>query len=246
MATHKQRRLETLARVLSARQALHVRDAARLLDVSEMTVRRDVASAPEQFAQLGGYLLAADGSAPYDLAAATDRSVAAKRAACRHAAALVGDEETVFVDCGTTTVHLAPFLKDRARLTVVCNALNIAEAFAGMANVDLIMLGGAYHRPTRTFSSRSAVRMLGTIGLNTAFMSAAGVHREAGVSCAHMAEVAIKKAAMARAQTRVLIADTGKLEAVRSALFARLEDFDHIVTEDGPAALPQPRGAAAT
>lgn len=244
MARRTEQRLEALAKALSARRTLHLKEAARLLDVSPMTVRRDVASAPERFAQLGGYLLAAVDRPPYDLAAASDRSADAKRAACRHAAALVRDDETIFVDCGTTTVHLAPLLADRSRLTVVCNALNVAEAFAKLPNVDLIMLGGAYHASTRSFSSRSALRMLRSVGLNTAFISAAGVHAQAGVSCAHLVEVPMKKVAIARAQTRVLVADTSKIGEVRSAMFARLAEFDAFFTEEGKAARDAPPLAA--
>src|ERR1700733_3678207 len=52
-------RLRALADALARQNVMRLRDAAALLGVSEMTVRRDVAASPGQFTYLGGYIVSA-------------------------------------------------------------------------------------------------------------------------------------------------------------------------------------------
>jgi DeoR family deoxyribose operon repressor len=59
MIERKKSRLRRLAGALYGRGALHLNEAAALLDVSPMTVRRDIAAAPDHFIYLGGYIVAA-------------------------------------------------------------------------------------------------------------------------------------------------------------------------------------------
>ena len=47
-------RIDALAEALNGPGVLHLKDAARVLGVSEMTVRRDVAGVPDRFSYLGG------------------------------------------------------------------------------------------------------------------------------------------------------------------------------------------------
>jgi DeoR family transcriptional regulator, deoxyribose operon repressor len=67
MTVRKAKRIIELVSALSERRIMHLRDAAELLDVSEMTIRRDIADHPDQFAFLGGHIMAAteiEGDAP--------------------------------------------------------------------------------------------------------------------------------------------------------------------------------------
>ena len=84
MAIRKAKRISDLERTLSKRRVIHLREAAQVLGVSEMTVRRDIAGHTDQFAYLGGHImLAADieTDRPYELATAADSHAAAKREA---------------------------------------------------------------------------------------------------------------------------------------------------------------------
>ncbi len=55
----KDERLRVLSQALAKQNVMRLRDAAALLEVSEMTVRRDVAANPERFTYLGGYIVSA-------------------------------------------------------------------------------------------------------------------------------------------------------------------------------------------
>ena len=242
MIERKRDRLRRLSGALTGRDALHLNDAAALLDVSPMTVRRDVATAPELFTYLGGYIIAAGAEGGYRLERERDRQSADKALACAHAARLIEDGDTIFIDCGTTTPHLASHLPTGLKVTAVCYALNIAEPLAANPNVQLILLGGLYNASSASFAVDDGLRTLARLGVNKAFLSAGGVHPERGVSCSNFHEVAVKQAAMGIALRKHLIVDASKLGQVKSAYFARIDEFDSIITSPPTAELAQEFG----
>lgn len=236
MAPRNRDRLDQLAALLNEKGVMHLRDAASALGVSEMTVRRDIASETGRFAYLGGHIMPAERvepEQPYQLAAQADRHAEAKRAACSFALAHIHADDTIFVDCGTTLQHLVDLLPQSMPLTVVCYALNIADRLATFPNVRLVLLGGLFHPETASFSGAQGLDTLDRVGINTAFMAAAGLDAPRGATCAHFHEVAVKQKALAIAQKNVLVIDGSKIGRVKPAFFAPTEAFDVIYTENG-------------
>ena len=236
MAPRNKDRLDQLAALLNEKGVMHLKDAARELGVSEMTVRRDIANETARFAYLGGHIMPAEKmepEQPYQLALQADRHAAAKREACRFALGPIHAEDTIFVDCGTTLQHLIDLIPQSMPLTIVCYALNIAERLSSAANIRLILLGGLYHPETASFSGPQGLDTLDRVGINTAFLSAAGLDSVRGATCAHFHEVAVKQKAIATAQKNLLVIDNSKLGRVKPAFFANADVFDVIYTEDG-------------
>ena len=231
-------RMSTLARVLAERGPLHLRDAAALLGVSEMTVRRDIATRADLIAYLGGHLLPAGGLvngnvAQYALSDEEQSHTAAKIAICQRAAALIEDGDTVFIDCGSTTPHLAARIPQGIRATVICYSLNVANILCKNNDLRVILLGGLWHSSSASFSSEESLAQLGRLGINNAFISAAGVDLLRGASCVQFHEAPVKQAAMARSVQKVLLVDASKFGQVKPAFFARVDEFDQIITDDG-------------
>lgn len=229
-------RLEMLGNLLAERGVVHVREAARALGVSEMTIRRDIAGEARRFAFLGGHIMpaqAVEPEQPYELAAAADKHAAAKKKACSFALDHLRAEDTIFIDCGTTLIHLVDLLPDSMPLTVVCYALNIANRLADRQNIRLVLLGGHYHAASASFSGNAAMAQLDELGINTAFLSAAGLDEERGATCIHFHEADMKRKAMQVSAKNILILDASKIGRIRPAHFARTDDFDAIYTEDG-------------
>ena len=144
----REARIRQLDEALAARGVLHLREAAELLGVSEMTVRRLVASHADGFTYLGAHILrsASVGSDPdYVLAQEEGSHAAAKAAACAHAMKLIEPEDTVFIDCGTTLEHLARMIPVDFPMSVVCYSLSVANLLAAKPACRLFMLGGLFH-----------------------------------------------------------------------------------------------------
>jgi DeoR family deoxyribose operon repressor len=232
-------RLRLLASALENQSVMRLRDAATLLGVSEMTVRRDIAASPAQFTYLRGYIVSAadvPNAAGYTIEEEKDHFAQAKAEASGAAARLLVDSETVFIDCGTTLTTLVRQIPADMHLTVVCYSLNVAEILRRRPNVRMILLGGVYVPSSDSFASDESVETLRRMGINKAFLSAGGVDEARGVTCWNFHEVAIKQAAMASAVERHLVVDSSKFGKVKAVRFSQLDDFDSVITENGQAA----------
>ncbi|MGO2503173.1 MAG: DeoR/GlpR family DNA-binding transcription regulator [Cobetia marina] len=231
-------RLDRLQAILREGSPLQLSDAAQLCGVSEMTIRRDVTHSNGLLEILGGRLLLAESSASsvYRLDREIDASAPIKQALCQRLASHIEDGDTLYVDCGTTLVHLAAALDRQMTLTLVTCALNVANAVGHLPGVRLVMLGGLFHPATQSFTATDMPESIRRLGINKAFLSAGGVHAERGVSCFHFHEVAAKQAALESAMQRFLIIDARKFEMVRPAFIAPLESFDVVISNASAAA----------
>ena len=248
MLKPQQARLRRLASVLQNGSMLRLKDAAALVSVSEMTVRRDIALEGSGLACLGGYVISAGtpGGAPrYALEAEQVANIQVKGEVGRRAAELVKPGDTLFLDCGTTIPYVAEALPP-GELTVVCYSLNIANIVCHRANTQVLLLGGLYYPSSATYFSEEAIARLEHIAITSAFISAGGVDFSRGVSCSHFHEVPVKQAAMASARHKYLVVDSSKFSRLRPATFARVDAFDGVITDDGlspgeRARLPKPK-----
>lgn len=236
MSAKRQQRLDRLRDALEARDVLRLKDAAEMLGVSEMTVRRDIAACDGCLTYLGGYIVSPPASGPargYVFDQEQSSHTDAKRAASQAAAALIQPHDTIFLDCGTTIPHLAAALPDDIRLTVICYAINVAEIVCRNPGLQVILLGGVYHPSSASFSGSAGLAQLEGLRIDKAFISAGGVHGTRGVSCSNAHEVAIKQTAMVNALTKVLVVDATKIDAVKPFYFAPLDQFDIVTADSG-------------
>jgi DeoR family deoxyribose operon repressor len=228
---------QRVARLLAKAQSgglLALRDAANMFGVSEMTVRRDIAGSGGRLAALGGHVIAlADSEAPYALDKEQDTHLDAKIAACEHALRLIERDDTIFIDSGTTTCHIASRLPADLNLTVVCFSINVATILSRAQNIHWILIGGHYQAGTASFSGLQGSTILNEVRVNKAFLSAGGVHPKLGVSCANFSEVTTKRAALENAAESYLVIDRSKLGKVKAAHFADCADFTAILSERG-------------
>jgi DeoR family transcriptional regulator, deoxyribose operon repressor len=224
-------RLQKLRRAVDQNGTLHLKAAAQLLKVSEMTIRRDLASSDASLACLGGHVV--DAAFPtavkYTLEQELDYHTRHKLLACRRAAESIREGDTLFIDCGTTMQSLAECLPAGMSLSVVCYSMNVAAIVTRRPNTQVMLIGGLYHASSQSFFSEEALSYLHKLGINKAFISAGGVHPARGASCSNFHEVAIKQAAIASAMESILVVDQSKLVALKPAFFSDLDAFAGII-----------------
>lgn len=228
-------RLERLRALIAREGTLRLAEAARVLDVSTMTLRRDLADGGSGIDLLGGHLVdrRQGPAAAYTLEGAHPSHLAAKAEAGRRAAALIKAGDTIFVDCGTTMPHLMAAVPSDLEITIVCYALPIANQASRMARAQLFLLGGLFHSGSATFFAKDSLRGLKRLGIAKAFLSAGGIDAQQGATCSNFHEVPVKRAIMERAARSYLVVDSSKQGLVKPARFAAADAFHRIVTENG-------------
>ncbi len=232
MARNKILRKEKMLRILQEEKVMHLGNMAKKLSVSEMTIRRYAAEMVEQVKLAGSHLLYR-GRQPhsYSLAQAAMKNTERKKTIGRLAASLIKAGESVFIDCGTTTPFIASNLDSRLPLTIVCCSLNICNILCRLPFCDLIMTGGSWQKRSQVFSGEPALKMLSHIPVDKAFISAAGIDKEQGVSCFHEYESEIKREVIQRADTTYIIADSSKIQQQCPSHFADLKEIDALITD---------------
>jgi DeoR/GlpR family transcriptional regulator of sugar metabolism len=233
----RQRRIETMLR---EQGRVEVLELARLMQVSEHTVRRDLLAL-----QARGILQRTHGGAVtldtsrLDLAARAAVLPEAKAGVGRAAAAYIEPGQTVVLDSGSTPLAMARALTVRP-LTVVTSSLDVAAIFADDPQVQVALTGGTWQRGQRALWGPAAVAMLAQVRADWAVPGACAIDAHLGVSAPDEADAALKRAMIACARRTLILGDHSKLASVAAFHVADWTQVHALVIDQ-----PWPEGEAA-
>ncbi|MCP3427088.1 DeoR/GlpR family DNA-binding transcription regulator [Rothia sp. AR01] len=231
-----EQRREFIFSQLRRDSVLSIRQLTSMLGVSHMTIRRDIAALEDQ-----GKVISTPGGAKIAsrLVVEPSRTVKAmadveqKTAISAHAASLIRDSMTVYVDAGTTLHPLPRFLKDRRDLTVVTNDLAIAHSLMDLPGVEIIMTGGQVEKRNQSSTGRLAALTLRELSIDLAFLTTSSWEIKRGVTIPTEFKVEPKLAAMRSASEVVLAAASTKYGSAARYRVCGLEELDLVVTDAG-------------
>lgn len=237
----KNERADLMLSLLEEQGSLSFNELSDLLNVSEMTVRRDVASLQEanlvmRGAKVGTVMLVPQNETfprRYELFQEEKKSAPEKERIGRFAANLVEPSDTIIIDTGTTTVRMIAPIPDEYSFSALCFDFNVFRELDRKSQADIVLCGGTYMRSTGSFSSEEIVEMISRFRANKFFVSASGIHQKLGLTCGYRYELPIKRAAIHASLTKILLADSSKFGCIRTAYFGELKEIDVIVTDTG-------------
>jgi len=227
-------RRSRLLQILRDQPGIRVPDLARMLEVSEGTIRNDLKALSDS-GQLrrvwGGAVPSEELERGTAYTARARMYESAKQAIARFAARMVSDGDSVLLDASTTVFHMAAYLKERQNLTVVTNGIDIGRELAQNASNVVMLLGGIL-RPDGTAITRPWNEiLLKDLHIKTAFVSASGFSLEAGLTEVDFHEAQFKRTMIASTGLRVALIDASKFGRVDLTPFARVEELAQIFTD---------------
>ena len=228
----RQSRLQTL---LAQRGMSDLESLSAELRVSQSTVRRDLDTMESQGLVRrthGGVIWVGDrnnSTRPYAFDQRMAVQIDEKRVIARAAAKLVGNGQTILLDGGTTTFHLAEELQGRS-LQIVTNSLPIANRFINDERVELILTGGLLYPRYGVLLGPAAEQFIDTVHAQTLFFSVAGLHRGVLYN-QNLLLVQAEQRMMEQAQRRVLLCDSSKFDQQALARLGELNEIDVLVTD---------------
>ncbi len=229
-------RRQRLLDILRKEPGLRVPEMADALEVSEGTIRNDL-NALEEDGLLervrGGAILSSDVPVrSLSFLSRLKQNAGAKQAIARQAAELVGDGDSILLDASTTVYFIARFLQNRRKLRVITNGIEIARLLAQNPTNTVILLGGVLNTDSTSITGLISERIVQDLHVKTAFVSCSGITAEAGLTEVHIAEAQLKEKALAAAEKVIALVDAGKFGKVDLTSFARLDQIDHLFTDD--------------
>lgn len=235
-ATERQERiLQQVRRVGRVRVA----DLVDQLAVSDMTVRRDIASLAERglVNRVHGGATAVAARSPGAAAAGRTASTPASAARSRMstlAASQVEPGSTVALSGGSMAVELASALREIPALTVVTNSLSAADVLHSTGRDDLtVVLTGGQRTENGCLVGPLAVAGLRDLHADWAILGAWGMHEQAGLTVPTLAEAETDRAIMGAGARVMFVVESSRWQTVSLRTVAALDEIDLLVSDSG-------------
>jgi DeoR family transcriptional regulator of aga operon len=231
------RRSERMSEILHALNdtgTVHVADLAARFRVSEATLRRDLSLLEDQrlLTRTHGGAVAQDVAYELPVRYRHGQSRDAKRAIARQAVRrLPPGPHVIGLTGGTTTSEVAKVIADRADLTIVTNALNIAMDLVLRPRMKLVVVGGVSRPQSYELVGPWAEQVLSSINIGTAFVGVDGIDVVGGITTHDENEARTDRAMLVRAQRVVVVADGSKLGRITLARIADVTEVHEVITD---------------
>ncbi len=240
-------RWNALLELLAEHGRLEVEDAAAALKVSSATIRRDLDQLAEQrmLTRTRGGAVAHGVSYELPLRYKAARHAPEKERIGQAVADMVDPGQVVGLTGGTTTTEVARALAARAdlaaasnggatgppALTVVTNALNIANELAVRPHIRIVVTGGIVRPQSYELTGPLASGLLGQINLDIAVLGVDAVDPQGGVFAHHEGEAHINRMLAERAGHVVVATDSSKIGKRAFAHVCGVAEIDTLVTD---------------
>lgn len=227
------RREEIADYIMRAGQA-RIEDLVERFGVSRMTIHRHIDALAQQgvLRKLHG-MVTVQPSGLYESAFRYRETVgkAEKDTLARAAMAYVEPGQAVMLDDSSTACALAELLPEARPLTVITNSYVSAGKLINLDEVELISLGGKYHRTYNAYIGITCEKAIASLRANTLFCSASAIDGvTAFIQDAQVTKV--KQAMMASSSRKILLIDSTKFGKVALNVLSDLTAFDVVLTTD--------------
>ena len=202
-------------------------------NISESTLRRDLKVLEKE-----GYVDLLRGSAvkirtsSYDMPLQAKERLHAKEKEriAKHAAYLVEDGEVIYLDSGTTILHMVKYLKDK-HIKVITSNIQIVNILQG-CSFYCILLGGEISISLGSVSGPITDKLLSELFFDKSFLGASGYTVEGGINTPDLREANKKRLAMEHSQQTFVLVDGSK--AGKQTLCKAFDIDDCIIITDEP------------
>lgn len=229
-------RQKQILSLLTQQGRLSVAEIVTQFSISQATARRDLDSLASQgkVQRVHGGVIAVEQAPPeLPILERESEQMGEKVRIGRAAAALVADNETLFLGSGTTVLEVARNLKDHKNLTVITNSLPVLNILAGIKEITVISLGGMLRDSELSFIGHITEQALIEVRADKVFMGTRGVSLEHGLTNDYLQETLTDRAIIKGGREFIVVADHTKVNRVSTVLLAPWNSVHTFVTDSG-------------
>ncbi|OJF97023.1 DeoR/GlpR family DNA-binding transcription regulator [Alkalibacterium sp. 20] len=217
---------------LDTKNTITVQELVERLNHSESTIRRDLTTLEDQNKLVRIHGGAKKKRKPVDEPTMDEKTVKymqEKEKISQLAASLIDEYEVVYLDAGTTTYTMIPYLEGKD-ITVVTNGVPHASLLIDY-NIESILVGGKIKQRTKAIIGSIAERQLEEFNFTKAFMGINGIDLEQGYTTPDVEEAAIKRKAIKQSNQSYILADISKIGDVSFVKVADIDECTLITTK---------------
>ena len=230
----KEERHTYILEQLMKQSSVQVSELAELLNVSSVTIRKDLTELEKN-----GRLYRSHGKAILINPFANNRSVNEKESLNAEEKQLIGMEaaqlvvpnDSILLASGTTIHALARNLRPADKLTVVSASLQATEFLAENENIDIIQIGGNVRHSSLSVVGQYSEMILRSCSFSKLFLGVDGIDLEFGISTTDMREAELNREMIHTAQKTIVLADSSKFGRRGFARICGMDDVDMIITD---------------
>jgi len=223
---------------LSVNDQVFVYELSKEFGVSEVTIRNDL----EQLESKNLLIRARGGAMSVNQGVSKDLQLGEKHKLHmpdkirigKAAAKLIKDSDTVIIDSGTTTLevvkNLTPALNN---VTIISNALNIANQLVSSPNINLIIPGGVLRKNSLSLIGPLAEKSFKNFYVDKVFLGVDGFNTMHGISTPNIEEASLNQIMIDVAREVIVVADSSKFLRKSLAFICKLDRIDTVITDSG-------------
>lgn len=230
---NKEERQDYILSCLRQNNRIYVTTISQQLNVSDDTLRRDLADL-----EANGFLTRVHGGAVSrsDTSARImdryDQDALAKQKMAEKLVSRFQPGDTLIIDGGTSNLAVAKMLPQNLPLTVFTNSFPLAAELFTHPLHKTVFLGGEVDEEGQVTLGIDTYKSLQMIYADWAIIGVSDLHPTEGLFCIKREEALIKRCMLERCGKRVVMAASEKLDKGRTFQIATLNDIDYIVTDD--------------
>ncbi len=225
------KRWKEILQILEEKGEITIKELAEILNVSTMTIHRDLDALEEQ-----NFLYKKRGAAVF-----VNRPdwknpgfyTAEKKAIGGYAATLVQPGQSILFDNSTTAIEVAKSLGGIPKLTFYTTNLEVANIVAAYPDTVLYCSGGFYFKDSNGFVGTQAEMFVESVHADLCFTGASGIDIEKGITCPYPMHTSLQKKILASSDVCILVADHSKFGKRALEKITDLSSIDRVVTDSG-------------
>lgn len=224
--------------ILKNQQIVSIIELADLLDVSHMTVRRDIDKLEKQgrvSSVSGGVQLTHTIDSELSREMKIMQFSEQKEQIGKLAADRITANSTIYLDAGTTALEIAHQLSGRNDLVIITNDFSIAAFLMAHTLSDIYHTGGKADRDNQSAVGSKVADFLLNVNIDVAFISTSSWSLK-GLSTPNEDKIIVKRAIAASSKLLYLVSDSSKYGKIASFHALNLEKIDAVITDS---ALPE-------
>jgi DeoR family transcriptional regulator, fructose operon transcriptional repressor len=226
-------RKKFILNVLDKKESINIKNIVAICNVSEITARRDLNDLEKK-----GFLIRTHGGAikskitnglfDFDNKSIQNRNQ--KIEICRYASSFIEENDTIYLDCGTTVFYLAKFLTRFQRLRVITNSLPVISELLPYPNIQVYLIGGELDNSRKALYGPMTENLLNRYKADKAFIGAGGVSMAHGLSSMDEKEASVTIKMAESAKQVFLLCDSSKIEKDSYFTYSSLSVVNYLLT----------------